>query len=116
MGKILVLYYSRYGAVAEMANYAARGIAEITDMEAVVRTVPPVAPVTTAAEPPIPPKGAPYATLDDLKQCNGLLLGSPTRFIFWIIPLKSGCPAGCPANLPDFLRRPLLCTVVRKRR
>jgi NAD(P)H dehydrogenase (quinone) len=80
MGKILVLYYSRYGAVAEMANYVARGVGEIEDMEALVRTVPAVSPVTVQAEPPVPPTGAPYATLEDLKNCDGLILGSPTRF------------------------------------
>src|SRR5689334_12485698 len=88
MGKILVLYYSRYGAVAEMANHVARGVAEITGMEAVVRAVPPVAPVTKTAEPPVPSHGAPYVTLDDLRDCDGLVLGSPTRFGNMAAPLK----------------------------
>src|SRR5579872_3667224 len=110
MGKILVLYYSRYGAVAEMANYVARGVGEMPEMEAVVRTVPPVAPVTTVAEPPVPPTGAPYVSLDDLKHCDGLILGSPTRFGNMAAPLKyfldstsalwvSGALAGKPAGV-----------------
>ena len=110
MGKILVLYYSRYGAVAEMANYVARGVAEMAGMEAVVRTVPPVSPVTTEAELPVPPTGAPYATLDDLKHCDGLILGSPTRFGNMAAPLKyfldntgelwiSGVLSGKPAGV-----------------
>jgi len=88
MGKILVLYYSRYGATTEMANQVARGVAEVENMEAIVRTVPPVSPVTKIAEPPVPPSGAPYATLDDLKSCHGLVLGSPTRFGNMAAPLK----------------------------
>ena len=88
MGKILVLYYSRYGAVAEMANYVARGVNEIKSMEAVIRTVPPVSPVTQIAEPPVPKEGAPFVTLDDLKNCAGLILGSPTRFGNMAAPLK----------------------------
>ncbi len=110
MGKILVLYYSRHGAVAEMANYVARGVSEISDMEAVVRTVPAVAPVTTVIEPSVPPAGAPYATLDDLKHCDGLILGSPTRFGNMAAPLKyfldstgeiwlSGALSGKPAGV-----------------
>lgn len=87
-GKILVLYYSRYGAVAEMANYIARGINEIKNMEAVIRTVPPVSPVTKTTEPPVPQAGAVYVSLDDLKNCDGLILGSPTRFGNMAAPLK----------------------------
>lgn len=88
MPDILVLYYSRYGAVAEMANHVARGIAKVPDMRARLRTVPAVAPETTLAAPAVPPSGAPYATLDDLKQCVGLALGSPTRFGNMAAPLK----------------------------
>jgi NAD(P)H dehydrogenase (quinone) len=88
MPDILVLYYSRYGAVAEMANHVARGIAKVADMHARLRTVPAVAPETTLAAPAVPPGGAPYATLDDLKQCAGLALGSPTRFGNMAAPLK----------------------------
>lgn len=87
-GKILVLYYSRYGAVAHMANLVARGIDEVENMEAVIRTVPPVSPVTQLVEPPVPPTGAPYVTLEDLKNCDGLVLGSPTRFGNMAAPLK----------------------------
>ena len=88
MGNILVLYYSRYGATAQMADYIGRGITEIDNMTAVIRTVPPVSPVTQIAEPPIPSQGAPYVSLDDLKNCEGLILGSPTRFGNMAAPLK----------------------------
>jgi len=76
---ILVLYYSRYGATAEMAHQVARGVAEV-GLEARLRTVPPVSATPEATEPAVPDSGAPYASLDDLELCAGLALGSPTRF------------------------------------
>jgi NAD(P)H dehydrogenase (quinone) len=88
MPYILVLYYSRYGATAKMADYIAWGIEEISDIEARIRTVPPVSPTTAAVDKPIPESGAPYVTLDDLKGCAGLALGSPTRYGNMAAPLK----------------------------
>lgn len=88
MAEILVLYYSRYGATAEMAQLIARGIAEVPDMQARIRTVPPVSPVSEAVEPAIPENGPPYVTLEDLHECVGLALGSPTRFGNMAAPLK----------------------------
>lgn len=88
MKKLLVLYYSRYGAVKQMAQHIARGIESVSGCEAILRTVPPVSPKTEIAEPPIPESGAPYATLDDLKNCDGLALGSPTRFGNMAAPMK----------------------------
>ena len=85
---ILVLYYSRYGATAQMANLIARGIQSVPGIEARVRTVPAVSPTTEATEPPVPNSGAPYATLEDLKHCAGMALGSPTRFGNMAAPLK----------------------------
>jgi NAD(P)H dehydrogenase (quinone) len=87
MSYILVLYYSRYGNVKQMAQHIARGI-ESAGIEALIRTVPPVAPVTQVAEPPVPEEGAPYVTLDELKNCAGLALGSPTRFGNMAAPMK----------------------------
>lgn len=84
---ILVLYYSRYGATKKMAQHIARGI-ETSSFEARLRTVPPVSPLSEATAPNIPDSGAPYATLDDLKNCVGLALGSPTRFGNMASPLK----------------------------
>lgn len=88
MPYILVLYYSRYGATAQMADLIARGIHAVHGIEARVRTVPPVAPTTDIASPPVPPEGAPYVTLEDLKNCAGLAMGSPTRFGNMAAPLK----------------------------
>ncbi|MHB0983542.1 MAG: NAD(P)H:quinone oxidoreductase [Thiobacillus sp.] len=88
MTEILVLYYSVGGSVREMAQLVARGIRQVAGASARVRTVPPVAPRTQVAEPPVPDEGAPYVELADLEQCAGLALGSPTRFGNMAAPLK----------------------------
>lgn len=105
---ILVLYYSRSGHTAQLARLIARGVEEIPGMRARLRQVPPVAPVTEVAQPPEPEEGAPYVTREDLAECVGLALGSPTRFGNMAAPLKyfldstgaewaSGVLAGKPA-------------------
>jgi NAD(P)H dehydrogenase (quinone) len=107
---ILVLYYSRTGHTAQLARLIARGVEEIPGMRARLRQVPPVAPVTEVAQPPEPEEGAPYVTREDLAECAGLALGSPTRFGNMAAPLKyfldstgaewaSGVLAGKPAAL-----------------
>jgi NAD(P)H dehydrogenase (quinone) len=80
MNEILVLYYSRYGSTAEMAQLVARGIETVPGCQARIRTVPPVSTVCEKSADNIPAEGPPYATLDDLDECAGLALGSPTRF------------------------------------
>lgn len=85
---ILVLYYSRYGHVAQMAQKIARGIEEIPHCQAKLRTVPPVSQVCEMTAPSIPNSGAPYVSLADLETCAGLALGSPTRFGNMAAPLK----------------------------
>ncbi|ADE15721.1 flavoprotein WrbA [Nitrosococcus halophilus Nc 4] len=108
MPEILILYYSRYGNVAAMAERVARGVEEVEGMEPRLRTVPAVSTVCEAVEDTIPSSGHPYATLDDLRECAGLVLGSPTRFGNMAAPLKyfldstsslwlSGALAGKPA-------------------
>lgn len=110
MADILVLYYSRHGATAEMAQLVARGIEEVTNAQARIRTVPPVSTVCEATEDDIPAEGPPYATHEDLKECIGLALGSPTRFGNIASALKyffdgtsdlwlSGALAGKPASV-----------------
>lgn len=84
---ILVLYYSRHGATTEMARQIARGI-ELGGMEARLRTVPAVSTECAAVAPEIPEDGPLYASLDDLRNCAGLALGSPTRFGNMAAPLK----------------------------
>lgn len=88
MTEVLVLYYSSNGSVREMAQLVARGIHQVPGASARLRTVPPVAPRTTVAEPPVPDAGAPYVELADLEACAGLALGSPTRFGNMAAPLK----------------------------
>ena len=80
MTKILIIYYSRYGNTEKMANYIARGVESVAGAEAVVRTVPEISTVCEKVAETIPSEGAPYASLEDLKQCDGLALGSPTHF------------------------------------
>lgn len=84
---ILVLYYSRHGSVAAMADEIALGV-ESAGMEARLRTVPAVSTNCEATEPDIPAEGAIYCTYDDLKNCAGLILGSPTRFGNMAAPMK----------------------------
>jgi len=88
MPDILVLYYSRSGAVQQMAHLIARGIDAMPGAIARIRTVPAVSAVCEAVEPSVPDSGAPYAGLHDLEQCAGLALGSPTRFGNMAAPLK----------------------------
>ena len=76
---VLVLYYSKYGSTREMAHLIANGI-EATGMAVKIRTVPNLSTVVKQAEPSIPAEGDIYCTLDDLANCSGLALGSPTRF------------------------------------
>jgi NAD(P)H dehydrogenase (quinone) len=110
MAYILVLYYSRYGATAEMARQVARGVESVSGLEARLRTVPAVSSVCEAVEDSIPASGAPYASVDDLRHCAGLALGSPTRFGNMAAPLKyfldgtsalwlGGALAGKPAGV-----------------
>lgn len=87
MSFILILYYSRFGATASMAKEIAKGVMS-EKMEVRIRTVPPVAPSTEIATPPIPEEGAIYVTKEDLKECAGIALGSPTRFGNMAAPLK----------------------------
>ena len=88
MIKILILYFSRSGTTADMANHIGRGVASVAGAEAVLRTVPDVSAVCEKVADSIPANGAIYATLADLKACDGLALGSPTHFGNMAAPLK----------------------------
>lgn len=85
---VLILYYSRTGSTAQLAQYLARGVESVAGMEARLRTVPPISTTCEAVEKTIPDTGAVYASLDDLQYCQGLALGSPTRFGNMAAPLK----------------------------
>ena len=110
MNEILVLYYSRQGSTAALARQVCRGVEAVSGMQARLRTVAPVAASTERLDPPVPDEGPPYATHDDLLQCSGLVLGSPTRFGNMAAPVKffldgtsalwvSGALAGKPAGV-----------------
>lgn len=84
---VLVLYYSHHGATADMARLIARGV-ESQGLEARIRTVPKVVTEVSAPAPAVPSEGAVYASLDDVKHCSALALGSPTRFGNMAAPMK----------------------------
>lgn len=109
MVEILVIYYSRSGSTAEMAQHIARGVESVAGATARVRTVPEVSSICTAVQETIPASGPPYATMEELKHCDGLALGSPTHFGNMAAALKhfvdstsglwfSGALAGKPAG------------------
>jgi NAD(P)H dehydrogenase (quinone) len=108
--EILVLFYSRKGATAELARQVCRGVESVPGARARLRTVPAVASVVEAPQPAVPAEGPPYATHEDLRECAGLVMGSPTRFGNMAAPLKffldgtsalwvSGALAGKPAGV-----------------
>ena len=110
MAEVLVLFYSRKGTTAELARQICRGIELVPGASARLRTVPPVTTIVDEPQSPVPGDGPPYASLDDLAECDGLLLGSPTRFGNMAAPLKhfldgtstlwlSGALAGKPAGV-----------------
>ena len=78
--EILVLYYSPGGTTAEMANIIARGVEEVEGVQARLRTVPAVSANTEQSEASIPEDGPLYATIEDLEECDGLILGCPTHY------------------------------------
>ena len=88
MKTVLILYYSRHGATAKMAQQVARGVESVGDTTALLRTVPEVSPVCEATAPTVPDKGAPYVTLAELSHCDALALGSAGRFGNMAAPLK----------------------------
>lgn len=88
MPYILVLYYSHYGATAEMARLIARGVEEVPGIEARLRTVPAVSTRCESTQAQVPEEGPPYAELEDLRDCAGLALGSPTRYGNMAAPMK----------------------------
>lgn len=77
---ILIVYYSLTGSTRNLALAIADGVNSVTGCEAILRTVPKVSAVCEAVEADIPVQGAPYVCLDDLQNCAGLALGSPSRF------------------------------------
>ncbi len=116
---ILVLYYSKYGSTKEMAHLIANGV-ESAGVAVKIRTVPNIATVVTEAERAFLKKVI-FCTLEDLANCAGLALGSPTRFgnmasemkYFWdqTTSLWLKC---ITINLLAFLLLLVQCTVGKK--
>lgn len=88
MTKILILYFSRDGSTAAMARQIARGVESVEGAEALLRTVPDVSALSEKVADTIPDNGPLYASLQDLEECDGLILGSPTHFGNMAAPLK----------------------------
>jgi len=86
--EILLLYYSRNGATEALAREVSQGIDSVKGAATRLRTVAPVSAVSEAVESQVPGAGPPYATSDDLKDCAGIVMGSPTRFGNMAAPLK----------------------------
>ncbi len=85
---VLVLYYSRHGATAAMAQQVARGVELVEGISARLRTVPAISANTEVSEDDIPAEGPLYCELEELRECSGLVLGSPTRFGNMAAPMK----------------------------
>jgi NAD(P)H dehydrogenase (quinone) len=85
---ILVVYHSRHGATAELARQICRGIESIDGALATLRSVPEISAENDRQIRDVPATGAPFVSLDDLRRCDGLLLGSPTRFGNMAAPVK----------------------------
>ncbi|MCH8059210.1 MAG: NAD(P)H:quinone oxidoreductase [Proteobacteria bacterium] len=110
MSDVLVLYYSLHGATESLAREVAHGVDAVAGMASQLRTVPRVSTVVEAVEDDVPESGPPYATVNDLAECSGLVMGSPTRFGNMAAPLKffldgtgaewiAGKAAGKPAGV-----------------
>jgi len=80
MADVLVLYYSRNGATEALAREVCRGVDSVDGMSSRLRTVPQVSAVSEASESDVPESGPPFATPDDLQECAGVIMGSPTHF------------------------------------
>lgn len=85
---VLILYYSRHGATSAMAMQIAKGVEQITGIEARIRTVPAISTVCEAIEDDIPKEGPLFCSEEDLRNCSGLVIGSPTRFGNMAAPMK----------------------------
>ncbi len=109
MSEILVLYYSKSGSVKKMASLIARGINSVDGAQSKIRTVPEIFPETIKQAASIPDSGSLYVTLNDLENCSGLALGSPTRFGNMAAPLKYFIETATPLWLKGSLENKPAC-------
>ena len=81
MRNVLVLYYSSYGHIEQMAYAQAEGVAGESGMQVVVKRVPELVPPDVAkASGYKVDQRAPIATIDELPQYDAIIFGTPTRF------------------------------------
>ncbi len=83
--KILIVYYSTYGHVHQMAEAVAQGAAQIDGAEVIMRRVPETLPAEIldkmgATEAQKAFAHVPVATVDDLADADAVIFGTPTRF------------------------------------
>ncbi len=105
--EILILFDSKHGSTSELANFISRGVESVADVQTRLRTVAPVSTVTEASQDNIPDTGPLYATLDDLKQCAGLIIGSPAYFGNMSAALKYFIDSSTPIWLSgDLINKP----------
>ena len=86
--RILIVYFSRHGGVARLAEQIGMGVESNPQCEAVVRTLPAVSAVSEQSEDAIPAQGVPFARVEDLEECDALILGSPGYFGNMAAPVK----------------------------
>ncbi|MFL2712537.1 MAG: NAD(P)H:quinone oxidoreductase [Gammaproteobacteria bacterium] len=84
---LLILFYSASGSVKNLAHAIADG-AEESNIKVKIRTVPKVSSKNEKVDPSIPDTGEIYCTKDDLINCGGMAIGSPTRFGSMASPMK----------------------------
>ena len=81
MTKVLVLYYSSYGHIEQMAKAAAEGVAKVSGVTAVVKRVPETVPLEIAKQMHFKlDQAAPIATVDELVDYDAIIFGTPTRY------------------------------------
>lgn len=80
MADILLLYYSRHGSIAQMASHISQAVESVKGCNAIIRCLPEVSNSLQQTQAAVPQSGPPYASIEDMKQCDGLILGSPAYF------------------------------------
>lgn len=85
--KILILYYSRNGSTKLIAEKIAQGV-EQSGSDGLLRTVPNISVNCEKTEDDIPSLGAVYVTKSDIRDCSGIIVGSPAYFGNMAAPLK----------------------------
>lgn len=83
--KALIVFYSMYGHIFQMAKAVAEGVGEVSGAEVVLRRTPETLPNDVlekmgAAEASKSMESIPVATVDELPRADAIFFGTPTRF------------------------------------